>query len=236
MFIYLIVNHETGKYYIGQHKGKSLKKYLYQKFWEAKHGLGGKSHLYASMRKHPDPFAWSIHALRSDITDKAELDRTEKGFIAFLKATDPEYGYNICRGGEGFTGPHSPETRARMAETHRKTWSDPQRRLKQSETIRNGYSNHPERRTRLSEAVKRTWSNPDFRVKAGKAVKEGLSRSEVFSKIGRARKQAWADPMYRLKVIEARKLAWLDPNKRSRMVRQRVEAARKRWSACKKAD
>jgi hypothetical protein len=105
MFIYLIVNHITGKYYVGQHKGKSLQKYLVAKFWDARHQRNGRSYLYNSMRKHPDPSVWSIHALLSDIQTKTELDKYEKEFIKFLRSRDPEYGYNICKGGEGFTGP-----------------------------------------------------------------------------------------------------------------------------------
>jgi hypothetical protein len=118
MFIYLIVNHITGKYYVGQHKGNNLKKYFQQKLGHAKRGESKRSYLYNSMRKHPDPSIWSIHALLSDIQTKPELDQHERNFIAFLKSQDPEYGYNICRGGEGFTGPHTEqwkeEARARM--------------------------------------------------------------------------------------------------------------------------
>lgn len=117
MFIYLIVNHITGKYYVGQHKGTSLKKYLQKKLWAAKHQLYGSSHLFNSMRKHSKD-AWSIHALLSDVRTRVELDAHEKDFIAFLKSTNPEYGYNICRGGEGFTGPHSDKTRRKMSIAH----------------------------------------------------------------------------------------------------------------------
>ena len=53
MFIYLIVNHETGKYYIGQHKGKSLKKYLQTKLSNARYQENGRSRLFNSMRKYP---------------------------------------------------------------------------------------------------------------------------------------------------------------------------------------
>jgi hypothetical protein len=125
MFIYLIVNHETGKYYVGQHKGSNLKKYLQQKFHHAQRGISERSHLYNSMRAHPDPKVWSIHALRSDIQTREELDETERDFIKFLRATDPEYGYNICRGGEGFTGPHSAETRRKISKAGRKWALDP---------------------------------------------------------------------------------------------------------------
>ena len=117
MFIYLIVNHVTGKYYVGQHKGNNLRKYLQKKFYDAFKGRGGGSRLYNSIRKYGRE-AFTIHALLSDVQTKPELDAYEQGFIAFLKSQDSEYGYNICRGGEGFTGPHTEqwkeEARARM--------------------------------------------------------------------------------------------------------------------------
>ena len=129
MFVYLIVNHVTGKYYVGQHKGNNLKKYLQTKFsqawYELKRGRGGRSYLFRSMRKHGRD-AFTIHALLSDIQTRAELDAHEKDFIAFLKSQDPEYGYNICRGGEGFTGPHSMKTRQKIAEASERMWKRPE--------------------------------------------------------------------------------------------------------------
>ena len=116
MFIYLIVNHVTGKYYVGQHKGTNLRKYLQRKFSEARHNHGS-SYLFNSMRKHPLPCDWSIHALLSDIQTKSELDAHERDFITFLRSQDPEYGYNICRGGEGFTGPHTEQWREKVRES-----------------------------------------------------------------------------------------------------------------------
>jgi group I intron endonuclease len=122
MFIYLIVNHITGKYYVGQHKGNNLKKYLQDKFSRAK-TYTGSSHLFASMRKHGRE-AFSIHALLS-VETKAELDQKEREFIEFLRSKNPEYGYNICRGGEGFTGPHRPESKAKVTEALKKRWAQP---------------------------------------------------------------------------------------------------------------
>jgi hypothetical protein len=128
MFIYLIVNHVTGKYYVGQHKGNNLKKYLQDKLsqasYELKRGRGGRSHLFNSMRKHPKE-VWSIHALLSDVQTRVELDAYERDFISFLKSQDPEYGYNICRGGEGFSGPHRPESKAKVTKALKKRWAQP---------------------------------------------------------------------------------------------------------------
>jgi hypothetical protein len=114
MYIYLIVNRATGKYYVGQHKGTNLQHYLQQKFYEAEHRLKARSYLYASIRKHGRA-AFTIHALLSEVQTRAELDAYERDFIAFLRSRDPGHGYNIQRGGEGFTGPHSEEARKKNA-------------------------------------------------------------------------------------------------------------------------
>ena len=118
MFIYLIVNSETLKMYVGQHKGSNLRQYLQQKLSEARRGFGGRSRLYASMRKHPRE-AWSIWPLVSGIETRAELDEVEKHFIRVLKAQHPDVGYNICEGGEGFTGPHTENTKRRIRKAMR---------------------------------------------------------------------------------------------------------------------
>lgn len=125
MFIYLIVNHVSGKYYVGQHKGNNLKQYLQKKFYDAINNRGGSSRLYRSVRKYGRE-AFSIHALLSDVQTKVELDAYERDFIDFLKSQDPEYGYNICRGGEGFTGPHSEQAKRKNSEASRLMWKRPE--------------------------------------------------------------------------------------------------------------
>jgi len=121
MYIYLIVNHITGKYYVGQHKGNNLRQYLQKKFYDASHGRGGSSYLYASMRKHGRE-AFTIHALLSDVQTRPELDQHERDFIVFLKSKDPDYGYNICKGGEGYTGPFTEAMKAAWSAGNQRYW------------------------------------------------------------------------------------------------------------------
>lgn len=120
MFIYVIVCNDTLKIYIGQHKGNRLQKYLQTKLSDAKHRRGGSSHLYNAMRMHPKD-SWSIHPLISGIEDKKELDETEQLLIYALKTQHPDVGYNICQGGEGFTGPHT-EASKRKTSAKIKAW------------------------------------------------------------------------------------------------------------------
>lgn len=151
MFIYLIVNQVTGKYYVGQHKGNNLKKYLQTKLSDAKHRRASSSHLFNSMRKNPDPSVWSIHALLSDVQTRTELDQHERDFIAFLKSQDPDYGYNICRGGEGFTGPHSEEAKQKTREGTKLWWTSEQKVI-QSKISKAWWT--PERRAANAERMK----------------------------------------------------------------------------------
>lgn len=220
MFIYLIVNHETGKYYVGQHKGKNLKKYLQQKFSQAwyelkRKGHGQGSYLFASMRAHPDPKVWSIHALRADIQTREELDQIERDFIKFLRSQDPEYGYNICRGGEGFTGPHTEESKTKIRDSNLRTKSSPEYRAGISKTMEKMWADNPQSRARVGEFLKRAWSNPEFRTK----VKE-------------SQEWMWTDPEYLGKISAASKRLWVeaDPNKRARMIRLAKEATKRRWA------
>ncbi len=207
MFIYLIVNHDTGKYYVGQHKGNNLRQYLQRKFWDAKHQRSGSSHLYNSMRKHPDSKVWSIHALRADIQTREELDETERDFIKFLKAQDPEYGYNICRGGEGFTGTFSKETLEKLSKARRQTWANPGYRVKKSEEMRKRWSN-PQARAKQSEVMKEACSNPDVRAKKSETIK-GLD-SKTHAIVFKNLEKRWVDSSASIKQSEAMKEVWKD--------------------------
>ena len=150
MFIYLIVNRVTGKYDVGQHRGNNLRKYLQTKLSDAFKHRGGRSYLFASMRKHGRE-AFTIHALLSDVETRAELDQHEKDFISFLRSQDPEYGYNICRGGEGFSGPHGPEAKAKVTEAMKKRWAEPGFKEHWS-SIMTGHSTSPETIEKIKDA------------------------------------------------------------------------------------
>ncbi len=212
MFIYLIVNRETGKYYVGQHKGSDLRKYLQQKFSHAQRGVSSASRLYNSMRKHPDPKVWSIHALRSDITNRAELDQTERDFIRFLRSQDPGYGYNICRGGEGFTGPHSYETCVRMSVAIRQAWADPKKRAKQSADAKSAWRD-PGSHAKRVESLRESWADPLSRLSRMKAFDNGSFRG----KIGEISRKRWNDPKKRVKQSATLKGKWNDPEYRTKM-------------------
>ena len=164
MFVYLIVNSETLKLYIGQHKGSNLRQYLQQKLSEARRGFGGRSRLYASMRKHPRE-AWSIWPLVSGIETRAELDELEKHFIRVLKTQHPDVGYNICEGGEGFTGPHTKQWRQDTLNRVREYWKSPEARIRRSQQMKDRWKKDSEFRQKMVE-LGRTQKNCLGRVQS----------------------------------------------------------------------
>jgi hypothetical protein len=186
MYIYLIVNSATEKYYVGQHKGNNLRQYLQKKFYDAAHNRGGSSHLYASMRKYPKD-VWSIHPLTS-VATKAELDYWETFFIALFKARDPNHGYNICKGGEGFTGIPwnkgktgllSAEARAKISAARKLQVFSPASILKGANTRRGRPGHAFTDAERLHSSLSRLGKNPNPTIPALRSRKCRATKREL---------------------------------------------------------
>lgn len=189
MFVYVIVNSETLKIYIGQHKGTNLRKYLQTKLSDAVKGRGGSSHLYASMRKHSKD-AWSIWPLISDLKSREECDHWERVLIEALNSQHSSVGYNICRGGEGGSGFAFGHT---VTSSMRRKISQAQRGRKQSgehlqkrvEGIKTWHLQHDPRSGRISvQSVVDMYLSGDSATSVGK--KAGLSASVILKLLRRA--------------------------------------------------
>jgi hypothetical protein len=109
--------------------------------------------------------------------------------------------WNYWSGGEGGNKgyPLPPEQRAKIAETNRKTWRDPQLVADQSvrmklawsrpeyrDAVKAGFAANPHS-ARKSEAAKRRWNNPDFRQK----MHAIHSSTEFKTKRSEATKRGW---------------------------------------------
>lgn len=104
------------------------------------------------MRKHPRE-TWSIWPLVVGIETRAELNALEQHFIRVLKTQHPEVGYNICRGGEGFAGPHTEEWRKETLQRVKAYWSSPEARLKRAAQMKARWED-PEFRQMMTERAK----------------------------------------------------------------------------------
>lgn len=126
--------------------------------------------------------------------------------IAEIAAAPQGQLWNYWRGGEGGSKGvlKSPEQRAKIAETNRQTWRDPQLLAEHSERcklvwLRPEYVDaiksknkevrqRPEYRQRLSDNAKRRWADPQFRAKMDSA----FSTPEFHSRRIEATKRGWA--------------------------------------------
>lgn len=105
MFVYIIVNSINGKIYIGKTKQADLKHYFYQqKVLPALKNERGCPHLFAAIRKYGREH-FQIFPLISSLKTNEELCFWERVLIAQYDSQNPDIGYNICKGGEGFSGP-----------------------------------------------------------------------------------------------------------------------------------
>lgn len=112
MYIYIIKNAVNNKCYIGKTVTKSLNSYLKSKFNDAKKYTNRSSRLNLAIRKYGES-SFSIHPLVAGLKSNEELCKWEKVFI-HLFGTQGEDGYNICDGGEGFTGSHTQEAKNKI--------------------------------------------------------------------------------------------------------------------------
>jgi len=114
MLIYLTTNNIKGKVYVGKYCGKS------------KSYLGSGVYVTRAIKKYGKK-NFSRITLENGITDHDYLCEREIYWIEFYDSTNPEIGYNICKGGRGRLGTipwnkgvsPSEETRKKIAESQK---------------------------------------------------------------------------------------------------------------------
>lgn len=111
MLVYLIVNTDNGKVYVGQTIGHLYDRWKQHRFLARQ---GRKHHLYSAMREKPSAFKIILIAK----TESQEaLDNIEKLYVILFRSDNREFGYNLLPGGNGRS--HSEETRRQLSESHK---------------------------------------------------------------------------------------------------------------------
>lgn len=111
--VYVATNRLNQKRYIGQ-TAKTLES---RRATHEKNARGGRrSRFYSALRKYGSAvFEWNV--LVSGTTKESD-NYWERMYIAVLRTTLSEFGYNMSTGGDGMSNP-SAETRCRMSESHK---------------------------------------------------------------------------------------------------------------------
>jgi hypothetical protein len=174
MFVYIIVNNITDKVYIGKTVTRSLQKYLREKLHDARTDqYQGRSHLFAAMKKYTHPEAWVISPLISSLKTNEELCFWERVLIAEYDSQNPEIGYNICRGGEGYSGTKSEDSRKKNSENSLATWQDPVIRARRVEN---------QKKIRDARGGSFLSDNSIVKITTARASQDETNRLEAFNK------------------------------------------------------
>lgn len=108
MQIYAISCLANGKWYIGQHSGKDLDKYLRRKFMYARKGYSGSPALFRALLKYGES-QFVIRQIES-CDSKAQMDLAERFYIKLFGTQNREIGYNLTEGGDGTLGAVMPDS------------------------------------------------------------------------------------------------------------------------------
>lgn len=166
--IYLHTNLINGKIYVGQTCQNPETRY-------GSNGIGYRAcpYFYNSIQKYGwDNFKHDI--LMSNLP-KEKADELEKAFITLLDSRNPEKGYNIFEGANGFTSEFSKklwensEYKQRISDGNKEKWADEEYHKQRSALYKEQWKD-ADKRKRRSEQAKKRWANEEFHIKAQQAV------------------------------------------------------------------
>lgn len=124
---------------------------------------------------------------QQDQYNRPDLDKKEIFFIEKYKSTDKNLGYNICKGGEGRTGPLSKSTRKKMSEAKKGKPSNRKNTTTSEETrkqMRESHSKpHSEYQTRrISEGLSipiEQYTLDGIYVRSWSSIKKAVSETKI---------------------------------------------------------
>ncbi len=181
--IYKVTNTNNGKVYIGK-TCQTVQQRWGRHLLDAKKGMDLR--FYRAIRKY-GPEAFSVEIICQVQTEEL-VDEIEKQWIADLRSSEPEFGYNGTLGGEG--GIHTEEGRRKISASTKKRWEDPLYKQRLSEAHKGLYDgdknpmfgkheDHPcfgttlsdEHKAKISETRKRRYEDPEFKKRMSEANK-----------------------------------------------------------------
>ena len=130
-------------------------------------------HFYNAIKK----YGWDNfdHKILYEGLSLEEANRLEKQTINQFDSRNPEKGYNIRIGGDGFQSEDSkrlwddPEYRSRISEINKQIWADEEYHAQRANLYKEQWKDPEKRAKRSKQAVER-WANEDFHKKAQAAV------------------------------------------------------------------
>ena len=234
--IYCHTHIESGRRYIG------LTAQTWQKRWKnhvcaANSARGGRWHFPNAIRKYgKDAFS---HEILEVCTILEKANAAEIKWIEFYKTRDPQFGFNLAKGGDHIPSEirknpwNDPEFRARACLAAKAKWQDPKYRAANLAISRarlakatkiaslNKVQSRPEVKQQLSEIMKRVAATPEGHAQRIAAAHPGkILTAEHRAKI--SANDASKRPEVAAKISISSKAAWSDSEKRKRMTLAQV--------------
>jgi group I intron endonuclease len=237
MFVYCILNLINLKCYIGKANDPSHRWAVHK----ANARNGSPYVVHNAIRKYGVE-SFLFYVLGEYESEQAAY-KAEVEYIQQYKSTTDEWGYNMTRGGEGFSPTAtsrknhkdactSSAYRDKLSQAQKRIWADPEFKDKQTKLLAESRRT-PEARQRQSEIAKEFWATPGKMESVLKAVRaleadpvKLAGRNKAISDTykteeGRANKSAamaklWEDPSYREKLTELRRENRRSPEARAR--------------------
>jgi len=229
------------------------------RWWEHKnHARNGSMYaVHCAIRKHgPDSFLFYI--VNSYGTEQEAYD-AEVEYIKKYKTTVDEWGYNMTKGGEGFSLTESvrkrhkeivssPEHREKLKAAQKIVWDNPKHREKQLAVLIAGRRT-PEARAKQSEIAKELWQRPESTAPILASLQELINDPERLAARNKAISDAYKTPEGRANKSAAMTKLWEDPEYRESLTAKRqeirrrpevrqmqAEITRKRWDTPERRD
>ena len=189
MFLYLIHNTITGKYYVGKYQGSRIQDRWATHSREAANG--SPYYLHRAMRKYGLE-NFTFHVLNNTIIDPVALAEWERFLIQLFRASDPAHGYNMTVGGRGVVGlkhgpkfrelrrkvlgnkqllghKHSAETKNKISASGKGKKRSAETRARMSDARKRWFKDNPcgsEFKNRMREIANRRWSSLTAKARA----------------------------------------------------------------------
>jgi predicted GIY-YIG superfamily endonuclease len=183
-----------------------------------------QQHIGASKHEKNHKANWLKQLAREDLTPEVrifnecrtleEAQHWERFWIAAGRKVYHWSLTNLNGGGEGQFNP-TPEMRAKMGESQRARFKDPEQRAAASEATRAALQG-TELRAHMSETTRALWDNPEFRSRVTEGVRAAMQDPERRAYLSETSRALWNDPEFRARVNEAQRIALSDPEYRVR--------------------
>lgn len=185
--VYCHTHVETGRRYIGITQ-KTWQHRWHQHCAQAVRSKGRWSHFANAIRKYgKSAFAHDVLETHSSLE---EANAAEERLIERFRTRDPNFGFNLMRGGGHVPHPVKnpwlrPEYRAKSVAAAKARWDDPEYRLK-CEAVQAKRWGDPIKRAEQSVRSKELMSDPAIRLASGKGTRGRHLSEEHRAKIGAA--------------------------------------------------